>query len=178
MLEFKGNKDPDSTTKRNLRFLERPCRCDEECHRYGDCCYDAPAADVGTSISNNNISKGVEFSRNSLACLPLRFKDNDHTPDQKVTLHKHLLTGYHASWLEMYTTSATSCLAQPVFQQCFPPPSSFIYFNFNFETSCILSSDVIFLLLTFFLNLIVSNLTVIFCNFIVFCIKVLHLHGR
>ena len=78
------------TKKKKIRFLERLCHCDEECHSYGDCCYDASAADVRT-MSNNNIT-GVEFSRNSLACLPLRFKDNDYTPDQKVTVHKHLLT--------------------------------------------------------------------------------------
>jgi hypothetical protein len=71
--------------EKKIRFLERVCHCDKECQSYGDCCYDASSADV-RYIINNNITD-VKFSRNSLACLPLRFKDNDYNLDQRVTLH-------------------------------------------------------------------------------------------
>lgn len=69
--------------KNTNRFLNTACHCDEECDSYGDCCYDALLANIHTEVKNN-ISE-EEFEQNSLACLPLRFKDNDYKLDEKVT---------------------------------------------------------------------------------------------
>lgn len=62
--------------------MNTACHCDEECDSYGDCCYDAAHV---RPMGKNNIDD-EEFERNSMACLPLRFKDNDYKLDEKVTL--------------------------------------------------------------------------------------------
>ncbi|KAK4020210.1 hypothetical protein OUZ56_002208 [Daphnia magna] len=78
------------------QFLNTACHCDEECDSYGDCCYDALLANIHTEVKNN-ISE-EEFEQNSLACLPLRFKDNDYKLDEK--FHIYMINACPSTWVE------------------------------------------------------------------------------
>lgn len=58
------------------------CQCDEDCFKFGDCCYDAPALHRAWTAENN---KREEFVGKSWTCLPLRPGDSGRPNDERVT---------------------------------------------------------------------------------------------